>query len=278
MSARARTKRSAADPAPVRPPAVGAPLAHLALPARRLPPLALLVGGTWAVCFSATLAIEGVEVRGRPASPRATSRRRRRAREGTPLATVDLTAIDRRVSALAAVASVRVTRQWPHDVLIEVTERTPVAVVDRGDGLRAVDAQGAVFSRYRTPPSDLPRITTAAVTDAEALREAATVAGALPDDLRVLVDHIEVMSIDEIDLVLRDGRRVRWGSADRSEQKAEVLDALLPRQGEGPQRQRPRPADHPLTPTRPNFGRVRSGGVSARFGAPPYLLSSARRG
>ena len=190
--------------------------------------IGLVVGGTWAVYFSDTLAVEGVEVRGLASLTEDDVLAVADVPTGDPLATVDLTAIDRRVSALAAVASVRVTRQWPHDVLIEVTERTPVAVVDRGDGLRAVDVEGAVFSSYQRAPSDLPRITTS-ITDAEALREAATVAGALPDDLRVLVDHIEVQSVDEIDLVLRDGRTVRWGSADRSEQKAEVLTVLLPR-------------------------------------------------
>ncbi len=194
--------------------------------------IALVGGGTWAVYFSDALAVEGAEVRGLASLTEDDVLAVADVPEGRPLATVDLTAIDRRVSALAAVASVRVTRQWPHDVLIEITEREPVAVVDRGDGLRAVDVRGAVFSSYRRAPSDLPRITTAAVTDAEALREAATVAGALPDDLRALVDHIEAISVDEIDLVLRDGRRVRWGSADRSEQKAEVLAALLPRKAE----------------------------------------------
>jgi cell division protein FtsQ len=189
-------------------------------------------GGTWAVYFSDTLAVEGVEVRGLASLTEDDVLAVADVPTGDPLATVDLTAIDRRVSALAAVASARVTRQWPHDVLIEVTERVPVAVVDRGDGLRAVDAEGAVFSSYRRAPSDLPRIATTAVTDLEALREAAVVAAALPDDLRALVDHIEVTTVDEIDLVLRDRRRVRWGSADRSEQKAEVLAALLPRRAE----------------------------------------------
>ena len=30
---------------------------------------------------------------------------------------------------------------------------------------------------------------------------------ALPDDLVVLVDHVEVTTVDEISLVLQDGRR-----------------------------------------------------------------------
>ena len=43
----------------------------------------------------------------------------------------------------------------------------------------------------------------------------------------MLVDHLDLRSVDEIDLVLRDERLVRWGSAESSAEKAEVLIALL---------------------------------------------------
>ena len=38
---------------------------------------------------------------------------------------------------------------------------------------------------------------------------------------------VEVQTIDQITLVLRDGREVRWGSADESDLKATVLARLL---------------------------------------------------
>ena len=43
---------------------------------------------------------------------------------------------------------------------------------------------------------------------------------ALPEDLAALVDHVEVTTVDEISLVLKDGRPVVWGSADESDTKA----------------------------------------------------------
>jgi len=64
-------------------------------------------------------------------------------------------------------------------------------------------------------------------TTPEALQEAATVIAALPQQLRRLVDHVEVLTVDQITLVLRDGRTVVWGSSDDSQQKAVVLLALL---------------------------------------------------
>ena len=68
-------------------------------------------------------------------------------------------------------------------------------------------------------------------TPGEALVEAARVVDALPPRVAHRVDVLEVGSVDEIELVLVNGRRVVWGSADDSDQKAEVLDVLLKRPG-----------------------------------------------
>ena len=61
----------------------------------------------------------------------------------------------------------------------------------------------------------------------QALREAAQVVSALPGDLAARVDFVSVATIDQIELTLRDGRTVMWGSAEDSEQKAAVLARLL---------------------------------------------------
>ena len=54
---------------------------------------------------------------------------------------------------------------------------------------------------------------------------------ALPDDLATRVDHVEVETVDQITLVLRDGREVLWGSAEESQQKAQVVAVLLGERG-----------------------------------------------
>ena len=41
------------------------------------------------------------------------------------------------------------------------------------------------------------------------------------------VDHVEVVTVDQISLELKNGKTVRWGSAAQSEEKAQVLVALL---------------------------------------------------
>ncbi len=193
----------------------------------------LLVGGAvYAVYFSSMLAVEGVEVRGTVALTSADIAEAAEVPVGEPLATVDLQAIERKVQSLGAVRSVEVTRQWPHEVLIEIEERVPVAVVRMGDLLRNLDADGVVFGDRRRPPADLPMVETSTDVGNDALREAASVAGALEPGFLATVDHLEVETVDQIRLVLRDGRVVLWGNAEQSGEKAEVLAALLSREAQ----------------------------------------------
>ena len=184
-------------------------------------------GAVWLLFFSRVFAVTGVEVRGEHSLTGDQVRLAAAVPGGTPLATLDTAAIDARVEALAPVRAAEVTRLWPDRVLVRVRERTPVAVVEIGDSLRGMDADGVVFLEYRTPPRGLPSVVVGEGAHSDALVEAARVVSALPRRVSVAVDHVEVATIDQISLVLRDGRVVRWGSADDSAVKSEVLGALL---------------------------------------------------
>ncbi|MGB0101848.1 MAG: FtsQ-type POTRA domain-containing protein [Nocardioides sp.] len=191
--------------------------------------LVLLLGVllVWLVYFSSFLAVQGVDVQGTEQLSDEKVRAVAAVPAGEPLATVDLDRVRARVEALAPVRSADVSRAWPDQVLIAVEEREPVAVVEIAGQLRGMDEDGVVFRDYATAPPDLPRVQTGGSTGSEALREAALVVAALPADLVAQVDHVEVATVDEIALELRDGRLVRWGSAADSDLKAEVLAGLL---------------------------------------------------
>lgn len=197
--------------------------------------LVVLVGGSlYAVYFSAALSVREIDVVGARTISATDVETAAAVPTGGPLATVDLDAIEFRVRSLKAVRSVEVTRKWPDGVLITIQEREPVAVVRLGSDLQGVDVEGVPFRSYKRAPSGLPRIDTptgTAATDEEALREAVTVIAALPREVSVLVDHLLLTSVDEIDLVLRDQRVVHWGSSDSSDDKADVLLALLAQPG-----------------------------------------------
>jgi cell division protein FtsQ len=191
--------------------------------------VALVSGAVWAVFFSSFLAVQGVRVSGLQDLQAGQVRGAAAVPSGEPLARIDLDAVRRRVEALAGVRSADVTREWPDHVRVTVVERVAVAVVEIGGRVRGMDDSGVVFRDYQQAPPGLPHVQTSAETRSDALQEAAKVISALPDELARIVDHVAVQTVDQIELVLRDGRVVVWGSAEESGEKAEVLAVLLQR-------------------------------------------------
>lgn len=189
--------------------------------------LALVATGVWAVLFSSWLSVSGVDVAGSSGENAARVRQVAAVPRGGPLATVDLAAIERRVESLAFVKDADVTREWPDQVLVTVSERVPVATVRIGGQVRVLDADGVIFGDPGKAPRGLPSIVTGSGSDSAALKEGATVVAALTDVLLAVVDHVQVVSVDVIDLALQDGRTIHWGNADDSGAKAAVAQKLL---------------------------------------------------
>jgi len=146
---------------------------------------------------------------------------------GTPLLAVDTSAVRRRVATLPRFARVDVHRGWPSTLVIEVTERTPVALAASTAGPLLVDGTGLAFQRAPDPPPPLPRLAAARVApDDAATRAGLAVLTALPPWLRPRVRVIEASDPHAVLLRLADGTRVRWGSPDDSARKAAVLRVL----------------------------------------------------
>jgi cell division protein FtsQ len=187
----------------------------------------LTVTGVWLVFFSSVLTVKHVDVQG---ESQLTTDRVLAAADvpmGAHLAQLDLGAIRTRVSGLAAVKRVDVSRDWPNGVLIRITERQEVAVVDIGGRFQAMDSDGILFKSYAHPPAALPRVVAGATIGSDALAEAARVIGSLPSGLAAKVDHVGVRGIDQVTLTLRSGATVIWGSDAQSGLKSEVLEQLL---------------------------------------------------
>jgi cell division protein FtsQ len=191
--------------------------------------LTLVAGSVWVVFFSSYVTTRSVDITGNRTLGEPRIEHAAEVPIGTPLARVDLDAIRARLESIAAVRRVEVSRSWPHSVHIAVTERTPLAVIERDDRLQALDSEGVLFGRYGTRPGNLPLVRTESKSRSEALIEAARVIDSLPVRVAARVDTVEVASVDQIKLVLGNGRRVVWGSAEDSEHKAEVLAVLLTR-------------------------------------------------
>jgi len=190
--------------------------------------LGLVGTGVWLVGFSEVLATRRVEVRGTDTVAEADVTRAAQVELGLPLARQDIEAIAGRVAALTAVETVEVTREYPDKVLIVIHERTPVLAVRDGDGHLVLDRHGVVFRRVKKAPSGTLEAEFNAGNTALA-RQLAEVAGALPADLRKRIAVISATSESRIELELKNGDRVIWGTAEESALKATVLLKLLDR-------------------------------------------------
>lgn len=177
----------------------------------------------WAVWFSSLFAIRGVEVVGAAGPPAQRVESIAGVPLGLPLAQLDSAAVAAKVMELGWVESVEVRRGWPNTVVLAVVPRTPVARV--ADSGKVADASG--FAYEPAIPVSAPLVP----IDAEgpALVAAVAVVNGLPSDLRERVASVSASTRDDVELTLQSGSVVRWGSAERGEFKAEVLQALLPR-------------------------------------------------
>ncbi|MDQ7993396.1 MAG: FtsQ-type POTRA domain-containing protein [Propionicimonas sp.] len=148
---------------------------------------------------------------------------------GTPLVRVDVEAVADRVAGLPPVAEVSVTRQWPDELRIEITERVARLAIPSGTGYLVADAAGVVFDTAKSPKG-LVRVE-ADPDDQQTLVDAGVVFSALSQKTAAKVSVIVADGRDSITLRLRGGDRVFWGSAEQSELKSQVIDVLLEQEG-----------------------------------------------
>jgi cell division protein FtsQ len=148
---------------------------------------------------------------------------------GTPLLRVDVAAAEAGVARLPQVASVEVTRGWPHSVVITVVERVAVAIVGEPGRRSLVDADGVLFDTVtgEGPAGVVPLEVAAPGPGDPATMAGLTAVGALPAGLRDRVTTAAAISAEDVSLILTDGTIVRWGGPEESGAKAKALAALL---------------------------------------------------
>ena len=188
--------------------------------------VAALAGGVYLVGFSPVLAVEQVVIEGPDVTTPDEVEAAAAVPLGTPLVQLDLDVMAERVAGLPPVAEVTVARRWPHTVEIVVTERVASLAIESGSGYLIADAAGVVFDTARSLPKGLVRVQ-ARADDQQTLVDAGIVYSALSKATAAKVASIQARGRDSIALRLRSGARVFWGSADQSELKSQVIDALL---------------------------------------------------
>lgn len=154
---------------------------------------------------------------------------------GQNLFDIDASNLVQRLKENPRIAYAGVKRRLPSGLTIELHMRETVAVLATNSGLWRVDSEGRVLDPVDGPhnnvvitlPTPIQSVAVGQRLDIPALRAAAGVAAALPVELMALVSEIHATPADELELELRDGVKVRFGSWQDSAQKVQVLDLLL---------------------------------------------------
>lgn len=153
--------------------------------------------------------------------------------EGTSSLRLRLGRVEDRVAALPLVREARARRVDPLTVEITVVERVPALVVTSPAGQRMVDADGVTVASGTEDGLPVVQLNGALPAPGEtvatipALANAHAAWRALPGPLRTEVTTYLAAGEDDLDLVLESGVRVRFGRADRADEKARALGEVL---------------------------------------------------
>ena len=134
-----------------------------------------------------------------------------------------------RLLALPEVADVVLHRNWPHELGIEVIERTMVYQRINAGSYQWVDASGKIFHTAAEPVEGV--VADTAGDEQRMLADVATVVSALPADVVAQTTQVTASTIDHIVIELADGRQIVWGNASLSDEKAALLPVLLAQPG-----------------------------------------------
>jgi cell division protein FtsQ len=184
--------------------------------------LALILAAALWVRDSSLVQIEQVTVAGvsGPDAPKIEAALRDAARDMTTLRVRD-DQLRRAVAGFPTVGDLRVDRELPHTVRIEVVERTPVAVVVQGEEKIPVTAEGSVL-RGATADDALPVLDVAeridGRIDGRRPRQVLAVLGAAPRPLLLRTEGAS-FGAHGLTLALSDGPEVHFGTTEDVEGK-----------------------------------------------------------
>ena len=189
--------------------------------------LVLFVGGSALAAYSPLFAVEKITVAGTDALDPAVVQQALASQQGRPLALVDSAEVKEALTSFPRIETYALEVRPPHELVVRITERTPVGVLSSQAGHSLVDAAGVVLATTPEAPEGHPRLDITGGTDSRAFRAAGTVVRSLSADLRSKLATVQASSGDDVALILTGGTTVIWGSAEHSSQKSLNLSTIM---------------------------------------------------
>lgn len=157
--------------------------------------------------------------------------------QGQNILLFDQKALSHKISLHPLVESVSFQRKLPKTLVIQVTERTPIAMVVVPKGVLEVDSQGTFLRRLESwPKNDHPVISGITLSDTVGpgqnlenplLSAALRLLGQAPPELTPHIGELHVNEIQQMTLFLTSGVEVRLGQANDWTDKLKALYQLI---------------------------------------------------
>ncbi|HVJ48202.1 cell division protein FtsQ/DivIB [Desulfitobacterium sp.] len=197
----------------------------------------LLVVGLTFFLRSSYFVIQNVKVEGLQQIPQVEIDRLTSSAKGQNLVFMDRESLRKKVTLHPLVQSVQFKRQFPQTLVVQVTERTPVALVVVPKGVVKVDDHGIFLQRSEGwPNNSYPVINGVTIPDTAGpgqelklpgLDAALLLLREAPKELLPMIGELYVNPIQQITIYLTSGVEVRLGQAQDWKDKLEGLYQLL---------------------------------------------------
>ncbi|MFM9095437.1 MAG: cell division protein FtsQ/DivIB [Actinomycetes bacterium] len=172
--------------------------------------------------YSTLLTVKKIEVRGNQVVSQDSILELAQVAPNIQLLRLNVSQTSQRIKTISQIKSVDVRRGWPETLVIEVVERTPLAVTDIPEGRYLIDESGVAYQPV-TFDANLPLIFG---SDDQNRAIGIKAWQSFPTWLQAEVVSTTVDNPNSIWFLLTSGRRVDWGNLDKANEKAAVLKVL----------------------------------------------------
>ncbi len=183
----------------------------------------------WVLGWSSILTVKQIEVVGVPANSPIKSESiiaLSGIRINEPMARLSGARVKRELTQIPRIKSISLLRHWPHTVVLVIQERVPTAAIVKGNEFQLIDSESNQYATVAVLPSAVP---TVSITGdyKTGLKSAMSVITELPVLISSQLTHVESSGTDGVQLTLRKGARIIWGSSEDFGLKSRVLATLL---------------------------------------------------
>jgi len=190
----------------------------------------LVIGGAIATAYSPVMALRHIDVVGAHSVKASQVQQALASELGKPLPLVHSSDVRHALDDFRLIESYSTQLEPPSTLVVRITERTPLAVVQAGSNYELVDRAGVVLAAASAPQPGYPVVRLKAgeqPSSSQGFAAAASVIASLSSAVRSTVTAASATSANDVTLTLSGGKTVVWGGTDRMELKTADLAALL---------------------------------------------------